>query len=73
MGDSQGRSQEFATGDKRRGMRGGSPAAGSRGRAPVGFWGKPETNANFQLRRGDMQQCPPWLRYWYWQWKYVDF
>jgi len=49
----QGRSQEFATGDKRGGLGDGSPPAGPRGRAPVGNWGlspqKPETNANFQL------------------------
>ena len=41
-----GRSQEFDTGDK----------------APVGVWErspqKPETNANFQLRRGDMHPSP---------------
>ena len=28
-------------------------------RDPVGFGAKPETNANFQLRRGDMHPCPP--------------
>jgi len=50
-------------GDKRGGLGDGSPPAGSRGRAPVGVWGqspqKPETNANFQLRRGNMHPCPP--------------
>jgi len=35
----QGRSQEFATGDKRGGL-GDRPPAGSRGRAPVGVWGE---------------------------------
>ena len=46
----------------------GSPPAGSRGRAPVGVWGrspqKPEKNANFQLRRRNVHPCPPWLRHW---------
>jgi len=27
---------------------------------------KPETNANFQLRRGDMTHVPPWLCHWFW-------
>jgi len=60
----QERSQEFVTGDKRGVWDSGgrkSPA-GSRGRAPVGTGAKPqkpETNANFQLRRGDMGACPP--------------
>jgi len=48
----QGRSQEFATGDKRGGL---GPPAGSRGRAPVESGGKaPEAGdkiANFQLQR----------------------
>ena len=46
----QGRSQEFATGDKRGVWRMEVPQ-------------KLETNANFQLRRGDMHPCPPWLRH----------
>jgi len=69
----QGRNQEFATGieDKIRvlGTDGSSPA-GSRGRGPVGVWGrsnqKTETNANFQIRRGtcthdggDIHHAPP--------------
>jgi len=49
--EGQGRSQEFAKGDKRGGVRDGSPSAGSRGRAPVGVWGqsplKPETHAEY--------------------------
>jgi len=36
----QGRSQEFATGDKRGDLGDGSPPAGSRGRAPVAVWGE---------------------------------
>jgi len=43
----QGRSHEFAMGDKRGGLGNVSLPAGSRGRAQ-----KPDTNANFQLRRG---------------------
>jgi len=46
----QGRSQEFAKGDKPRGLGDRSPPAGSRGRAPVGIWRqspqKPETNVD---------------------------
>jgi len=57
----QGRSQEFATGTK-----GGPSPSGVQGQSPSGGLGLrpgPETNANFQLRRGDMHPCPPspWL------------
>jgi len=38
--DQRGRSQKFARGEgKTGGLGDGSPAAGSRGRAPVGVWG----------------------------------
>jgi len=37
--------------------------SGVQGQSPVGVWGrspqKPETNDNFQLRRGDMHPCSP--------------
>ena len=42
----------------------GSPPAGSIGQSPSGVWGlgakpqKPETNANFQLRRGACTHVP---------------
>ena len=59
----QGRSQEFATGDKRGGLGDGSPLAGSRGRAPVrSSPQKPETNANFQPRRGTCTHLPLAIR-----------
>ena len=52
----QGRSQEFATGGQERGL---SPSR-VQGQSPGGGLGaKPEKNANFQLRRGDMHPCPP--------------
>ena len=60
----QGRSQEFATGDKRGGL---GTEVSQRGPGPEPRWGsggETETNANFQLRRGDVQPCPPWLRHW---------
>jgi len=54
----QGRSQEFCYGDKRGGLgdgvQGQSPD-GSLGRSPQ----KPETNTNFQLRRGTCTHAPP--------------
>jgi len=46
----QRRSQEFAKGNKRGGLEDGRPPAGSRGRAPVGFWAKPP-------EAGDTMSC----------------
>jgi len=39
------------------------PPAGSRGRGPRNPQ-KPDTNANFQLRRGTYPCPPPWLCHW---------
>jgi len=58
--NSQGRSQEFAMGDKTGGLgdgSDGSPPAGFRGRAPVEVWRSRRQNANFQLRLSDMHPC----------------
>ena len=47
-------------GDKT-GVWGRKSPSGVQGQSAGGVWGpqKPETNANFQLRRVDMHTCPP--------------
>ena len=57
------RFQEFATGrGDKTGSGGWKSPSGVQGQSPSGCLGakpqKPETNANFQLRRGDVHPCP---------------
>ena len=62
----QGRRQEFATGGQDRGSGGRKSPSGVQGQSEgVGAKSqKPETNANFQLRRGGhAPMSPPWLHH----------
>jgi len=52
----QGRGQEFATGDKT--GSGGLPQRGPGAEPRWGLGAKPETNANFHLRRGHAPMSP---------------
>jgi len=65
--DIQGRSQEFATGVTKEGVLGTEVPSGVHGKSHSEGLGakphKPETNANFQLRRGACTHIPPWLHH----------